>query len=104
MTLRLRHLRLRVRTTAGLFGADIPFSNGLTVLWADNTRGKSTCVQSIIYALGLERMLSSQRDIPLPYAMTDYLKEGEPGNEVEHQVIASTVSLEIENDRGEYAR
>lgn len=100
MTLRLRHLRLRVRTASGLFGTDISFTNGLTVLWADNTRGKSTCVQSIIYALGLERMLSSQRDIPLPYAMTDYLKEGDPGSEVEHQVLSSTVWLEIENGIG----
>ena len=33
--------------------------------------------------------------------MTDYLKEGEPGSEIEHSVIASTVWLEIENARGE---
>jgi len=58
MTLRLRHLRLRASTSAGLYGADIPFGPGLTVIWADNTKGKSTCMQGMLYALGLERMLS----------------------------------------------
>lgn len=100
MGLKLRHLRLRVQTEDGMFGTDIPFGDGLTVLWADNTKGKSTCVQSIVYALGLERMLSSQREIPLPYAMTDYLKEGDVGAEREHAVHTSTVWLEIENDEG----
>ncbi len=97
MGLKLRHLRLRVQTTGGLFGVDIPFEQGLNVLWADNTKGKSTCVQSIVYALGLERMLSSQREIPLPYAMTDYLRENVDGSEIEHTVQTSTVWLEIEN-------
>ena len=58
MTLRLRHLRLRASTSGGLYGADIPFGPGLTVIWADNTKGKSTCMQGMLYALGLERMLS----------------------------------------------
>ena len=52
MTLRLRHLRLRAETSSGPFGADIPFSTGLNVLWADNTKGKSTCLQGLLYALG----------------------------------------------------
>ena len=44
-------------TSSGPFGADIPFSTGLNVLWADNTKGKSTSLQGLLYALGLERML-----------------------------------------------
>jgi hypothetical protein len=98
MTLRLRHLRLRANTTGGLFGADIPFGSGLTVIWADNTKGKSTCMQGMLYALGMERMLSPRREIPLPHAMTSFVETDE---KVRHTVLESNVSLEIENGAGE---
>ena len=64
VTLRFRRLRLRAVTTDGVYGADVPFGSGLTVLWADNTKGKSTCMQGMLYALGLERMLSPRLDSP----------------------------------------
>ena len=94
MTLRLRHLRLRASTSGGLYGADIQFGPGLTVIWADNTKGKSTCMQGMLYALGLERMLSPRREIPLPHAMTSYL---ETDTKERHAILESHVSLEIEN-------
>ena len=75
MSIRIRQLRLRVATGGGTFGADIPFTDGLNVLWADNTTGKSTALQSILYALGLERMLSPRREIPLTYVMTSHLED-----------------------------
>lgn len=98
MTLRLRHLRMRATTSGGLYGADIRFGSGLTVIWADNTKGKSTCMQGMLYALGLERMLSPRREIPLPHAMTSYL---ETDNKERHSVLESGVSLEIENRAGQ---
>jgi predicted nuclease with TOPRIM domain len=94
MTLRFRHLRLRAVTTDGVYGADIPFAPGLNVLWADNTKGKSTCMQGALYAMGLERMLSPRREIPLPHAMTSYLNTDD---EKRVNVIESSVSLEIAN-------
>ncbi|WOH50558.1 AAA family ATPase [Bradyrhizobium sp. sBnM-33] len=98
MTLRLRHLRLRAQTSAGPYGTDITFGSGLTVIWADNTRGKSTCMQGMLYALGMERMLSPRREIPLPHAMTSFI---ETDNKERHAVLESAVSLEIENDEGQ---
>jgi hypothetical protein len=71
--MRFRSLRLRAIAANGVYGADVPFDAGLTVLWADNTKGKSTCMQGMLYVLGLERMLSPRREIPLPHAMTSYL-------------------------------
>lgn len=97
MTLRFQHLRLRAVTTDGLYGADIPFASGLTVLWADNTMGKSTCMQGMLYALGLERMLSPRREIPLPHAMTTYLNTDD---EKRVEVVESSISLEISNGDG----
>ena len=99
MTLRVRHLRLRVETKNGTYGADIPFKIGLNVLWADNTRGKSTCLQAIVYALGLEKMLSPTRLVPLTYVMTTHLDDPDTGERL--AVLESAVWLELENHRGE---
>lgn len=97
MSLRIRALELRVVTPEGLFGATLKFSDGLVVLRADNTMGKSTCVQSIIYALGLEGMLSSSFAVPLPHAMTHEIEDDEG---VKHLVVESSVMLEIANQGG----
>ncbi|BDG10793.1 hypothetical protein [Anaeromyxobacter paludicola] len=97
MSLHLRHLRLRATTPDGVFGTDISFTPGLFILRADNTSGKSTCLQAIIYALGLEGMWGPKHDVPLPHAMTAKVSDGHS----EHPVIESEVLLEIENGRGE---
>ncbi len=76
----------------------MPFEAGLTVLWADNTKGKSTCMQGMLYALGLERMLSPRREIPLPHAMTSYLNTDD--NE-RVEILESSVALELENGEGQ---
>jgi hypothetical protein len=98
MSLRIRQLHLRVQTGEGLFGTRIAFSNGLVLLRAENTMGKSTCVQAIVYALGLERMLGPSSAIPLPHVMTAYLED----EQKEHPVLESEVLLEIENHKGEF--
>ncbi|MBX4957342.1 hypothetical protein HJB53_04785 [Rhizobium lentis] len=97
MTFKLRRLRLRALTEEGWYGAEIGFVNGLNVLWADNTMGKSTCIQGMLYVLGLERMLSPRREIPLPHAMTSYLTT-DSGKNV--KVLESDVTLEMENSAG----
>lgn len=98
MRLGLRHLRLRAQTTGGPYGADIPFGRGLNVIWADNTKGKSTCLQGMLYALGMERMLSPRREIPLPHVMTTFV---DTDDRQRHTVLESSVSLEIENGDGQ---
>lgn len=99
MALRLRHLRLRVQTTGGLFGTDIGFDGALTVLHAPNTSGKSTCLQALLYALGLEQMLSAKREIPLPFAMRQYIEDPATGRT--HAVVESFVAVELENGEGQ---
>ncbi len=97
MSLRLRQLHLRIQTRDGLYGTRLAFGEGLTILRAENNMGKSTCIQAIVYALGLEKMLGPTMDIPLPHAMTSYIENGIP----ELPVLESEVLLEIENARGE---
>ena len=95
-TLVIRALKLAVQTEAGEAGRVLRFTKGLNLLRADNSSGKSTALQAIIYALGLEGMLSASHRIPLPHAMTDRLVlDG-----VDATVRSSGVTLEIENGEG----
>ena len=96
MKISIRRFRIQISTLRGTFGVDIPFDRGLVVIRAENTSGKSTCVQAIIYALGLEAMLTAQMQTPpLQYAVLDRFKfqDGE--------VDESEVFLELENSAGE---
>ena len=95
----IRFLRLRSITAEGPFGVDLAFSKGLNILSADNTSGKSTCLQALLYALGLERMLSPRREIPLAYAMRDHLliEKNQPGPRIHESYVA----LELEETPSE---
>lgn len=95
--LTIRRVQLRVETAEGTCGADLHFNRGLNVLRAANSSGKSTCMQAVIYALGLEGMLSLRRTIPLPHVMTDSIEV----DGVERRVIESWVTIEIENQRAQ---
>ena len=97
VTLRLRALRMVVVTARGSFGRNLRFPDGLTVLRAPNSAGKSSSFNAVIYALGLEGMLNAGRGIPLPHAFTDYIEHA--GERLD--VLASDVFLEIENGAGE---
>lgn len=79
---------------------DIPFSDGLFVLRAENSMGKSTCLKAILVALGMESMLTTNRDdLPLPRVFKDDLHTGSG----HASVIESDIFLEIENPSGERA-
>lgn len=97
MSLKIRMLKLVVDTEKGEFGTKLRFEDGLNIFRADNSSGKSTCIQSIIYALGLEGMLSASHEVPLPHAMTDLIEVN--GEEI--NVNGSEVYLEISNDEKE---
>lgn len=95
--MRIRALDILVTTSEGPFGVRLELPVGLVVLQADNTRGKSTCLQAIAFALGMEGMLGPSRDVPLPHAVTDVLESD--GTQL--PVVHSVVTLEVENAAGE---
>ena len=92
----IRAVQLDIDTTEGRAGVTVPFQRGLNILRADNSSGKSTCLQAIIYGLGLEGMLSAKREVPLPHSMTDRLAIGDH----DADVVSSCVRVEIENAAG----
>lgn len=73
--IQVKSIRLRSYTKDKTFGVDADFSSGLNVVWADNSSGKSTLMQSLLYALGFERSLGSSLDVPLPFAMREEIRE-----------------------------
>ena len=102
LSLQMEHLRLRVRSDRGMFGADIPLGEGLVILRAENSRGKSTAVKSLLYALGMERMIAARAASTMTAAMRDHLIF-DPNSKAEASVLESYVSLEISNDRQQTA-
>ena len=98
MSLRIRCLEIRVSTERGLYGTKLHFGDGLVVLRAENSSGKSTCLMAILLALGLEGMLGPTHVPPLSEAMVRRLSDKE-----DHplKVLESNVLLEIENGRNE---
>lgn len=97
MSLRINAANIDIVTRGPVCGAHLRFTDGLNVLRANNSSGKSTCLQAIIYALGLEGMLGARRDVPLPHSVTDRLMIA--GEEL--LVLESSVTIEIANGSGE---
>ena len=93
--------RLRLRSFGGdeAYGCDLSFREGLNVILAPNGSGKSTCLQAIIYALGLERMLGARLEVPLPYAMRERIHAN--GDAPYKPVTRSFVSMVIRNGDGQ---
>ena len=95
--MRFRRLQIRIQTAAGPHGITLDFPDGLVVVWADNSMGKSTCVKAILVALGMEAMLETgQSELPLPPAMKSRLST----DTGEAAVLESEIFLEIENSAG----
>lgn len=94
MTLRIRQLALTIDTQTATFGTSLSFVDGLNVLHAPNSAGKSTCLQAILYALGLEGAVSPRHTQSLPHAVTTKIEDADGHT---HSVIKSSVKLEIEN-------
>ncbi|QCF26493.1 hypothetical protein [Hydrocarboniclastica marina] len=101
MSLTIERLILRSNTAKGPYGVDIEFSRGLFILRVENSHGKSTCINAIAYALGMEMALGQQTSKP-PFPPS-VLKSIQDENGSEMLVVSSDVVLEISNARGQKA-
>ena len=98
--MKIRQIRLRAFTREQTFGVDVQLSDGLNVIRADNTSGKSTCLMAIVYCLGFERAVGPNINVPLPYVMRERIQIGRDGEAYE-RLLQSYVMVEISNARGE---
>ena len=98
MSLIISRLKIVAKTADGDYGVDIPFEQGLFILRLDNTHGKSTCINAIAFALGMEKSLGlGSSKLPFPPSLT---KELESADGEAHSIIKSKVFLEIKNSQG----
>ncbi|WP_241521430.1 hypothetical protein [Chimaeribacter arupi] len=102
MSFEIISLKITVNTIDGLYGIDIPFSTGLFLLRVENSHGKSTCMNAIAYALGMEKALGlGGAKIPFPPSLTRALTNKD-GKEV--SVVKSYVELTIKNNKNTVAK
>lgn len=97
MRLTVRRLQIVAVTGDGRYGVDLELGEGLTVLRADNSMGKSTIANSLLYALGGEGMLGPEWPLPLKYCLNDYLIDDA---NAKHDVLESWVTAELANGVG----
>lgn len=91
--LRIRAIKIEVETTSGLYGTYNQFSNGLNIVRGNNSAGKSTLFQSMLYCLGLEELLGGRSE----KTMQSVLKEFVIFENIQHAVLGSCVYLEVSN-------
>lgn len=91
----VNHLRIEIETDNGLYGFDSTFSKGLNIIASDdNTRGKTSIIEAILYCLGCEEIIGGQGSKVLTPAYTSELTDN-MGNA--RKVLQSGAYLEISN-------
>lgn len=93
----IRGIRFVAATAQGQFGFSFNFGRNLTIIRAGNSGGKSTLVNSLLYALGMEEIVGGKGEKFLPYAVKDHVEHA--GAKV--AISSSEILLEIENGNGE---
>ena len=96
--LTLKGLKINISTNDGIFGQCLLFQKGLNVIRAENTSGKTTIISSIIYALGVEAVLSAKQGNTV---LKSVLKEKIEFENKTYNVLESYVLLKIKNEKKE---
>ena len=92
--LKIRAIKLEVNTSNGIFGAEHQFDDGLNIIRGDNSAGKSTLFQAIVYGLGFEELLGGKNEKTMQSTLRDHVEFPKGAF---HDVLQSFVYLEIEN-------
>ena len=100
--LRIRRIEISADTNGGRFSTSIPFEDGLNIIRAENSSGKSTCINSVAYGLGLESILGPSRKRPFPKSLYEVIYDNKT-EETPYFVRHSSVSISIENRNGKSA-
>ena len=96
--IKINAIKIEVNTDSGLFGADYEFTEGFNIVRGDNTSGKSSLFQSILYCLGFEELIGGKNEKTMQSVLKDIV---EFPKGTSHRVLQSFVLLEFENEREE---
>jgi len=91
---RIQQLKISLNTSDGEYGFECEFKSGLNIIRGNNSSGKSTLVNALIYSLGMEEILGGKGEKTLPYALKDYV-ENDKKDKI--RIASSYVYLQISN-------
>ncbi|MDX2218050.1 MAG: AAA family ATPase [Burkholderiales bacterium] len=94
--MKINAIRVKISATEGDFGFNFQFGKNLTIIRANNTSGKSTLINCLLYGLGMEELIGGKGERTLSSAVKDAFDHGQK----KIQVLSSEVWLEIENSQG----
>ncbi|CAH2714185.1 hypothetical protein BACCIP111895_01339 [Neobacillus rhizosphaerae] len=94
--IKINALKLNVVTDHGLFETFSTFTNGLNIVRAKNSTGKSSFTNSILYALGVEELLGGTNGKTMKPVLREELTY--QGNS--YKVLESNVEIQISNNNG----
>ena len=92
--LQLEKFKIVLNTTGDEYGFECEFKSGLNIVRGNNSSGKSTLVNSLIYSLGMEEILGGKGEKTLPYALKEYV-ESEKKDKI--KIVSSYVYLQLSN-------
>lgn len=99
--LKFEAIKITVITNTGKFGQFITFKNGLNIVRANNTSGKSSLFGAIMYSLGFEELLGGRNEKAMQSVFKSIVKEKQIIDDesvtVENEVIQSSIMLQISN-------
>lgn len=91
---KINRLVVIIKAENDYYGNDFIFKEKLNIIRGENNRGKSTCIDLIFYALGLEELIGRKNDSVLKSALRELI-DTENGKK---KVDESKVYLEISNN------
>jgi hypothetical protein len=93
--IKINKIKIEINTNNGLFGSFFEFESGLNIVRGNNTSGKSSLFQAIIYCLGFEELLGGRNEKTMQSVLKDQVEF--PDQDF-HTVVQSFIILEIENN------
>ena len=72
--LKINNIKIDVNTNNGLFGAFHTFKAGLNIVRGNNTSGKSSLFQAIVYALGFEELIGGRFEKTMQSVLKDQVE------------------------------
>lgn len=94
--LRIKRLKIEIKTSNGVYGFDDKFTEGLNFIASeDNTCGKSSIIAAIYYCLGFEEIIGGRGEKVLTSVYKTSIEEGENV----WPVLESGAYLEISNGK-----
>ncbi|MCX8971901.1 AAA family ATPase, partial [Citrobacter portucalensis] len=74
-------------------------TDGLNIIKGNNSSGKSTLIQAIFYAFGMEELLGGEGASTMPYALRDHIVDSQLSGSRKIPIIKSSVYVEVSNGK-----